>query len=55
MPAVEPGRLGIDPDGVPSVATSGVRLLEVAPAGRARMSGADWARGARFAPGESLS
>jgi methionyl-tRNA formyltransferase len=55
VPAVEPGRLGIDPDGVPSVATSGVRLLEVAPAGRARMSGADWARGARFGPGESLS
>ena len=32
----------------------GVRLVEVAPAGRKRMSGAAWARGARFAPGERV-
>jgi methionyl-tRNA formyltransferase len=32
----------------------GVRLLEVAPAGRKRMAAAAWARGARFAPGERL-
>ena len=35
-------------------AGGGVRLLEVAPAGRKRMAAADWARGARFAPGERL-
>jgi methionyl-tRNA formyltransferase len=32
----------------------GVRLAEVAPEGRKRMPAADWARGARFAPGERL-
>jgi methionyl-tRNA formyltransferase len=32
----------------------GVRLVEVAPAGRKRMPAADWARGARFEPGERL-
>ncbi len=32
----------------------GVRLLEVAPAGRKRMAAAAWARGARFAPDELL-
>jgi methionyl-tRNA formyltransferase len=31
-----------------------VELVEVAPAGRKRMSGADWARGARIRPGEHL-
>ena len=31
-----------------------VELVEVAPAGRRRMSGADWARGARIQPGEHL-
>jgi methionyl-tRNA formyltransferase len=31
-----------------------VELVEVAPAGRKRMSGADWARGARIQPGEHL-
>jgi len=35
--------------------TSGyVELVEVAPAGRRRMSGAEWARGARIQPGERL-
>jgi methionyl-tRNA formyltransferase len=32
-----------------------VELLEVAPAGRRRMSGAEWARGARIQPGERLT
>jgi methionyl-tRNA formyltransferase len=32
----------------------GVRLVEVAPAGRKRMDGAAWARGVRFTPGERL-
>jgi methionyl-tRNA formyltransferase len=43
-------------DGTPAVDATGavVRLLEVAPAGRRRMSGADWARGARIRPGERL-
>jgi methionyl-tRNA formyltransferase len=31
-----------------------VRLVEVSPAGRRRMAAADWARGARFEPGERL-
>ena len=32
-----------------------VELVEVAPAGRKRMSGAEWARGARIRPGEHLA
>jgi methionyl-tRNA formyltransferase len=44
-------------DGVPVVtaADGEIALLEVAPAGRSRMSGADWARGARIEPGERCS
>ncbi len=34
--------------------TSTVRLLDIAPAGRRRMSGADWARGVRDVVGERL-
>jgi methionyl-tRNA formyltransferase len=52
-----PGRISIGPhDGVLVAAGpwSMVELLEVAPAGRKRMSGADWARGARIQPGERL-
>ena len=51
----EHGRLGTsEGDGVPSVHVEGgiVRLLEVAQAGRKRMTGAEWARGARIRPGE---
>lgn len=51
------GRIVSDPrDGTPGADVVGavVRLLEVAPAGRKRMSGAEWARGARFQPGERL-
>lgn len=48
------GDVRIDHDGVPVVvgADGEVALLVVAPAGRARMPGADWARGARIEPGE---
>jgi methionyl-tRNA formyltransferase len=51
-----PGRLGVGEDGVPSVDAGRdlVRLLEVAPAGRKLMTGAEWARGARIQPGEHL-
>lgn len=57
MPKGSPGTiLGTDARGVLVAAAggSGVRLVEVAPAGRRRMSAADWARGARFADGERM-
>ncbi|HVF08363.1 MAG TPA: methionyl-tRNA formyltransferase [Actinomycetota bacterium] len=54
-----PGALAIGADGTPMVrAHDGsvrVALLEVAQAGRARMSGADWARGARLEREERLA
>lgn len=52
----EPGGLLVDGDGWPVVLhdLGSIALLEVAPAGRSRMSGADWARGARLEPGERL-
>ena len=48
------GEVWLDRDGTPTVVTSdgGIALLEVGPAGRGRMSGADWARGARIRPEE---
>lgn len=48
------GEVWLDPDGTPVVGAlgGGVALVEVAPAGRARMPGADWARGARLEHGE---
>lgn len=47
--------LTLDADGVVVAAGEGaVRLREVAPAGRRHMGAVDWARGARFAPGERL-
>ncbi len=51
-----PGRVAVDEDGAPLVDTAWdlVRLVEVAPAGRRRMSGGEWARGARIQPGERL-
>jgi methionyl-tRNA formyltransferase len=57
--AVKPerGRIAVgSTDGTPSVDVVGsvVQLLEVAPAGRKRMSGAEWARGARIQPGERI-
>ena len=48
----------IDEDDTPVVhgmAQDAVGLLEVAPAGRKRMTGAEWARGARIQPGEQLT
>ncbi|HET9311525.1 MAG TPA: methionyl-tRNA formyltransferase [Actinomycetota bacterium] len=52
-----PGEIRVARDGVPLVtAFAGeVALLEVAPAGRARMPGADWVRGARLERGERCS
>jgi methionyl-tRNA formyltransferase len=52
----EPGTIvGADERGVlVTSGVGGVRLLEVAPAGRKRMSASQWARGARFMPGERL-
>jgi methionyl-tRNA formyltransferase len=47
--------LALDPDGVTVAAASGaVRLLEVAAAGRKRMSAVAWSRGARVSPGDLL-
>lgn len=56
LDAPVPGRLGTDDDGTPTVDASWdlVRLLEVAPAGRKQMSGAEWVRGARIEPLEHL-
>jgi methionyl-tRNA formyltransferase len=58
-PVVGSGPAGVlstvDREGVVVAAGRGaVRLLEVAPAGRPRMSGADLARGSRLEPGERL-
>jgi methionyl-tRNA formyltransferase len=54
---LKPGWLFVEPGGIPLVSTGDglVALLDVAAAGRARMSGADWARGARIEPGEHLA
>jgi methionyl-tRNA formyltransferase len=52
-----PARIGVDLDGsvhVDAAEPTGVRLLEVAPAGRRRMSGAEWARGARLQQHEAF-
>ncbi len=54
--STDPGRLGHRDGDVIVQAGAGthVRLLEVAPAGRRRMSADAWARGARIRPGERL-
>jgi methionyl-tRNA formyltransferase len=58
-----PGAEGREPGTVDAVETDGpliitgagsIRLRQVAQAGRKRMGGADWARGARIQPGERL-
>jgi methionyl-tRNA formyltransferase len=51
------GEIGVLEDDTPIVAArgGGIELLEVAPAGRRRMSGGEWARGARIIPGEQLT
>jgi hypothetical protein len=46
---LEDGRVVVDAGGGTTV-----ELLEVAPAGRKRMTGAEWARGARIEPLEHL-
>ena len=52
----EPGQItGIDKDGLVVAAGSGlVRLLDVQPEGRQKMSGADYARGTRLAVGDKF-
>jgi methionyl-tRNA formyltransferase len=52
------GEIRMEEDDTPvvhGVGEDAVALLEVAPAGRKRMSGAEWARGARIQPGEQLT
>ncbi len=48
----------VDREGTATLGSMGwpglVELVEVAPAGRKRMTGAEWARGARIQPGEHL-
>jgi methionyl-tRNA formyltransferase len=47
--------VAIEPDAlVVGAGTGAVRVEEVAPPGRRRMSGGDLARGARLAPGDRL-
>jgi methionyl-tRNA formyltransferase len=54
-PALEPGELAVDRTGV-TVGTGrgAVRLGQVQPAGKRLQPAADWARGARPAPGERV-
>jgi methionyl-tRNA formyltransferase len=51
------GEIRIFEDDTPLVCAGGggIELLEVAPAGRKRLSGSEWARGARILPGERLT
>lgn len=56
-PIAAPGGTIVDADArgvLVAAGEGGLRLLEVAPSGRRRMTAGDWARGARFAPGERL-
>jgi methionyl-tRNA formyltransferase len=55
-PRLEPGRLGVGPDGrlLVGAADRPLALLEVRPEGRRAMSGAEFARGARLGPDEWL-
>jgi methionyl-tRNA formyltransferase len=54
-PAPEPGEVSAGPDGVVvGTGRGAVRLGEVQPAGKRVLPAADWARGARPAPGERL-
>jgi methionyl-tRNA formyltransferase len=56
-PGMTPGEASVGSHGgvlVGAGSMSNVELLEVAPAGRKRMSAADWARGARIQRGERL-
>jgi methionyl-tRNA formyltransferase len=53
---LDPGRLGLDPEGRLLVGTGDghLELLEVRPEGRRAMTGAEFARGARLGPDEQL-
>ncbi|MBY3552219.1 methionyl-tRNA formyltransferase [Modestobacter lapidis] len=54
-PELAPGELAVGPDGVfVGTGRGGVRLGQVQPAGKRMLGAADWARGARPAPGERL-
>ena len=55
-PALDPGRLGLDPGGRLLVGTADhpLELLELRPEGRRAMTGAEFARGARLGPDERL-
>jgi methionyl-tRNA formyltransferase len=54
-PDLAPGEVSVGPTGVLVGAGRGaVRLREVQPAGKRMLPAADWARGARPAPGERL-
>jgi methionyl-tRNA formyltransferase len=54
--ALDPGRLGLDPEGRLLVGTADhpLVLLELRPEGRRAMTGAEFARGARLGPDEWL-
>lgn len=52
----EPGTvLSVSPEPVVAFAEGALRLVEVQPEGKRRMSGRDWANGARIKAGESLA
>jgi methionyl-tRNA formyltransferase len=53
---LDPGRLGLDPDGrlLVGAADRPLELLELRPEGRRAMSGAEFARGARLGPDDRL-
>ncbi|HEX2374455.1 MAG TPA: methionyl-tRNA formyltransferase [Actinomycetota bacterium] len=55
-PRLDPGRLGLGPDGrlLVGAADQPLELLELRPEGRRAMSGAEFARGARLGPDEWL-
>ncbi|MGY1723715.1 methionyl-tRNA formyltransferase [Blastococcus sp. SYSU DS0533] len=54
-PALEPGELHVEGSGVlVGTGNAAVRLDQVQPAGKRMLPAADWARGARPAPGERL-
>jgi methionyl-tRNA formyltransferase len=54
-PALEPGELSVEPTGVlVGTGRGAVRLGQVQPAGKRMLPAADWARGARPAPGERV-
>ncbi len=53
-PALEPGELAVGKQVLVGTGRGAVRLGEVQPAGKRMLPAADWARGARPAPGEKV-